>query len=129
MPSTSRWLTLFGAYDGDMRTQVTGVGFKRPFGFLPGDVAPEELLIPLAGSMPDFVQLLAAELGRTPEQITMALNHVAGLDHHDYFGQISTFLNLDISTAQRGFVRIWLQADDNRIAAQAFIEAIRAAAR
>jgi energy-coupling factor transporter ATP-binding protein EcfA2 len=129
MPSTSSWLTLFGAYDGDMRAQITGAGLKRPFGFLPGDVAPEELLIALANTMVNFAQLLAAELGETAERITMALNHVAGIDHHDFFGQLAAFLNLEVSATQRGFVRIWLQDESNRIAAEAFIEAIRKAAR
>jgi len=130
MPLTSSWLTLFGAYDGDMRTLITGNGYQRPFGFLPGGLAPEELLISMASNTQGFVQLLATQLGEADEgRITMPLDHVAGVDHHDYFGQVAGFLNLEISTVQRAFVRIWLEDENNRIDAEAFIEQVRIAAR
>jgi len=129
MPLTRSWLTLIGTYDGDMRKTVDGTDFRWPFGFLPGDVDPERLLKALADTTPDIATVLAAELGRSLTDITVALNCVAGLDYHDYFRDFAGALNIDIAIVRRAFVRVWLQNADNLDASQRLIEDIRKAAK
>jgi hypothetical protein len=128
VPLNSRWLTIFGAYDGDMRTKIDGEGFKCPFGFLPGDVSPEEILQTFAHQVPPTVGLLAIELGTTEERIRVALDYVTGVDHHDFFHRIAEVLGIDLSIVRRGFVRVWLNDENNSTAAKSFIETVRKAA-
>jgi predicted ATPase len=127
MPVTRAWLTLIGVYDGDMRAVVDGNGFQWPFKFLPGQVAPEQILTGIAQGAQDFVESIAADLHKTAEQIMLALDHAAGSDLHDYFGEFARALNLETSTVRRGFVRIWLQNADNLRTAQQFIDEISGA--
>ena len=129
MPLTRSWLTLVGVYDGDVRTTVAGTDFKWPFGFLPGDVAPDQLLKALSGNTPNIAEALSAELGKSADQVSMALNHVAGVDHHDYLTEFAVALNIDASIVHRGFARIWLQEQGNATSALNFIEQVRNAAK
>jgi len=128
VPLSSRWLTIFGAYDGDMRAKIDGSGFKCPFGFLPGDVGPEELLQAFASQSPATLRLLADELGKTEEQMQVAFDFAAGADHHDFFNRIADVLGMDASIVLRGFVRVWLNEQINSASAETFIQSVRKAA-
>lgn len=125
IPLTKSWLKIVGLYDGDLRASINGEGHRWPHGFLPGDLAPELLLISIIELAANLSDDLALELGKTADQVTMALGHSAGSDHHDYFGQFASALNLDIPFVVRGFVRIWLNQPGNEDAARQFIELIR----
>jgi hypothetical protein len=120
---------VFGVYDGDMRERIENNGYRWKYGFLPGQVSPEELLIELAQNTPELADALAVELARPVDQITMALNHVQGSDHHDYFHQFAEFLNIEAFVAQRGFVRVWLGRGGNIATAESLLEQVREASR
>jgi hypothetical protein len=125
MPRTRDWLTLVGLYDGDQRDEIDGKDFKWPFCFLPGDVSPDELLIQMAASGGDSVALLAAELHKSADLLTMALGHVSGVDPHDYFREFSNAANVDVVTARRAFSALWLRDTDSREAAFELVRCLR----
>jgi hypothetical protein len=127
MPNTGNWLTLVGAYDGDMRATVTGEGFNWPYVFLPGTIAPEDQLVGHLKSLQNSADVLAAELHKTAEQLKLALNHVAGIDPHDFFTELGRVLNLHPAVIRAASVRIWLQNAENRTAADNFIGELQAA--
>ncbi len=129
MPKTRSWLTLIGAYDGNMLGRIDGADFRWPFKFLPGNDDPDLVLTEVAASTQDVADLLASELQKTTEQVQVALNHVAGTDYHDYFGIFAGALNVETSFARRGFTRIWLKTPANLAAARAFTEGLRESLR
>jgi predicted ATPase len=63
MPRTRSWLTIIGLYDGDQRDEIDNQGLKWPFGFLPGDVSPEHLLMRAIENMPNIAALLGGRIG------------------------------------------------------------------
>jgi len=125
MSQTRSWLTLIGAYDGNMRETIHGEDFQWTFRFLPGAAAPEHLLIALAESKTDFTNILATELQKDAAQVQIALNLVAGVDYHDYFGSFATALNLDVAIVRRAFGRIWLQDPESLSLAEGFVHGVR----
>jgi hypothetical protein len=127
MPNTGNWLTLVGAYDGDMRATATGEGFNWPHVFLPGTIPPEELLVDHLHTLHNSADLLAAELHKTAEQVTFALNHVAGADPHDLFTELGKALNLHPAIIRAACVRIWLQNTENNTLVTEFIAELQAA--
>jgi len=127
MPKTGSWLTLVGVYDGDLRAGIKGEGFNWPFKFLPGTAAPEELLVTHLQAGSDTADLLAAELHKTSAQLTLALNHAAGVDSHDFFTELARALHVHVSVIRAASVRLWLQNEDNAAASQAFILELKAA--
>jgi predicted ATPase len=124
MPRTGEWLTLVGLYDGDQRDEIKGNDFKWPHCFLPGNVSPEDLLIGMAESQANAA-LLAAELQKSVDVITMALGHASGVDPHDYFREFSSAANIDVGTARRGFSAVWLRDEGNKEAALKLIRCLR----
>jgi hypothetical protein len=129
MPRAPDLPTVFGVYDGDMRDTIIDDGYQWRYSFLPGDDSPVQLLIQLVQSTANIGDAIAAELNRPVEQIMMALEHVQGTDHHDYFRQFGGFLNIETSSAQRAFVRLWLRQQGNLALAQSLIEEIRLSSR
>lgn len=129
MPESAHWLTIFGAYDGDARERIDGTRHNWPFGFLPGAEAPEVALIDMANETAGIAKELATDLETTEERVAAALAHAAGADHHDYFGRLANFLNLEAPRIYRSFVRLWLNVEANAVAARTFVEEIRAAAK
>jgi predicted ATPase len=127
MPNTGDWLTLIGVYDGDLRADITGAGFKWPFKFLPGTKAPEELLVAHLQAAGNTADLLAAELHKTPAQLTVALDHAAGVDPHDFFTELAKALHVHVSAIRAAGVRIWLQNTDNATAAQTLVSELQTA--
>ena len=125
MPPTQSWLTLIGAYDGDMRTEIDGRDFRWPFMFLPGEGAPEELMKEMVEGTPNITELLATELHKPEEQVTLAVNLTAGVDHHDCIRTLATALNVDVAMVRRSLVRIWLTVTSNSDQARAFIHELR----
>jgi energy-coupling factor transporter ATP-binding protein EcfA2 len=127
MPSTGEWLSIVGIYDGDMKDAIRETDFSWPLLFLPGDVAPEELLTTHISGLANAADLLAVELHKTSEQITLALNHAVGKDPHDYFIELGRSLNLHPSIVRRGGARLWLRNQAGSGIANEFIGALRKA--
>jgi hypothetical protein len=100
---------------------------KWPVAFLPGENAPEQILIDIGADEHEFLAGLAGELGVTEAVIRMALGHVAGVDHHDYFREFANVARPDVANVLRGFVRVWLRDPANEVTAVNFIKAIREA--
>ena len=112
MPKTHRWLTLVGVYDGDVREKIAAEKELRwPHAFLPGDIAPEYLLLNFVENQPNIVQALAGELKKGEDQIRVALEVTTGKDHHDYFRVFAEAVGLDIRAVRRALVRLWLSSD------------------
>ncbi len=128
MPATQGWLTLIGAYDGDMRKVVDKAAVRWPVAFLPGESDPAQLLKSLAIATPSISSSLSVELGVTEDLVKIALNHVAGVGHHDYLREFAHAINLSESHVRRGFVRLWLEDAGNLPGARQLIEDVRQAA-
>lgn len=124
MPRTRSWLTIVGAFDGDQRSALAEKVYPWPHCFLPGDSNPEHILASFMGSG-NAVDLMATELHTLQDTIKVALNHVAGMDPHDYFREFSAAVNRDIQTVRRAFVHIWLTNGESRLAAEKLIENFR----
>jgi len=124
MPRSRNGLSLYGAYDGDMRGALAGADLGWPYGFLPGDAAPEEILCSLESE--NLSVELGTELGRPALEMTMALGHAEGADHHDYFGQFASATNLEKAVVVRGFAKVWLSRPENQEAAKEFLKAFKA---
>ena len=125
MPRTQSWLTLIGAYDGDMKGNIKGSNFNWPFKFLPGSVAPDRLLKDLTENTPNIAELLEAELHKPQDMVRLAINVAAGTDHHDYLAAIATALNIDAPIVHRSLVRVWLRDPVNFASASEFVEEVR----
>jgi predicted ATPase len=125
MPRTQSWLTLIGAYDGDMDGKIDGRDFNWPFKFLPGEVAPDQLLKELTERTANIVELLAMELHKPEDMVRLAINHAAGTDHHDYLAELAAALQIDVSMVHRSLVRIWLQNPVNSANVMTFIDEVR----
>ena len=97
------------------------------FSALPGDDAPDILLKTTAEKGGDTRHMTAAELHKTDEQVSYALNVVAGIDHHDFIREFALTLNQDIFTTRRALTHIWLQEASNISSARTFIEQLRTA--
>jgi energy-coupling factor transporter ATP-binding protein EcfA2 len=125
MPQTQTWLSLIGAYDGDMRGKIDGKDFRWPFMFLPGKIGPDEVLKQMVESTSDISELLAAELHKQDDHVSLAVNLAAGVDHHDYIRTLGTALGLDAAIVRRSLVRIWLAGSSNADEAEKFINDLR----
>lgn len=125
MPLTKEWLTLVGIYDGDQR-QAQQRRTSWPIGFLPGDVAPSELLRALLVNTPEIRASLVREFGKSENDISVAMNYVEGTDHHDLVRHFSSALNMPITVARRGLFRLWLSNPDNGGLAKDFLNKLRA---
>jgi AAA domain, putative AbiEii toxin, Type IV TA system len=122
LPPIDKWSKIVGIYDGDMRNQLNSADFHWPHLFLPGLLAPEQLLRSEALTEPgraSLVELLHCEAHR----VEIALNAAAGLDHHDWLKQFVHAMDFDRTVVLGGLVRVWLKA--NISAAQKFTDELR----
>jgi energy-coupling factor transporter ATP-binding protein EcfA2 len=125
MPRTHDWLTLVGVYDGDLRTEITGVSFQWSYCFLPGDVAPDELLVTMMTGDPHLVGELAKALGKPLDIVEVALDSASGIDTHDYFRGFSESVSLDVETVYRAFCSVWVGIAENLEVAKALMDNLR----
>jgi predicted ATPase len=127
MPKTGTWLTLVGGYDGDQRAQTDTKDFRWPAVFLPGAEDPDKLLKVTLSTTQQKSELLAADFHKPPADVMVALNHIEGIDYHDFVSEMANSLNLTGGIIRRGLVRIWLKTDQNRRQAELFIKEFRTA--
>ncbi len=120
----SRTMTLVGVYDGNERNHQFDV--QWPIVFLPGDSDPEQLLKSLM-SVSEHEAAIAAEFHRQPADISVALERVAGVDHHDAILEFSSALNIDVHVVRRGLVRVWLSVDANAQLAEKLVQELKQA--
>jgi hypothetical protein len=128
MPITREWLTIVGVYDGDQRSKHASKqarGIQWPALFLPGETSPSEIIRQMLDETPDIRPKLAAELGKTEESIRVALNGVAGTDHHDLVREFSHALSSEVAIVRRGLVRVWLREGQNTRQAKEFVQQLR----
>lgn len=127
MPAAGDWLALVGVFDGDMRPRLRAEGWNWPHVFLPGTVAPEDQLVAHLRSTDNAASELGIELHRSEAQIKLGLNHVAGIDPHDFFTELAKALAIHVSAARTASVRSWLKKRENSVAAQALVKELCAA--
>lgn len=123
LPHVHTW-SILGAFDGDQRGEVDATEFEWPHVFLPTDLAPDELLRSAVGTAEGrarFAQAISVQL----ENVVVALEASAGLDHHDWIPKCSEALGLEIGNVVRGLVRAWLVANEST--ARAFVIELRQA--
>lgn len=117
--ATGGWLTVIGAFDGDMRATTDASKFNWSHVFLPGQLAPEKTLQSKLLSLAEGTQLLADELHRGIGVVRHALDSVDGYDAHDWFTQLPKALGCEHSSLMDALVRIWLA--HNRELAATFV--------
>jgi hypothetical protein len=121
LPSVPSW-SIVGAFDGDQRGKVDASEFAWPHVFLPTDFAPDKLLrdaVEIGEGRTRFAQAISVQA----DNIAVAFDACAGLDHHDWIPRLSEALALSLSSVVRGLVSAWLLADAS--AARAFANELR----
>jgi predicted ATPase len=124
LPKPARWLNvLVGVYDGDIRNEKRLPLHWRTV-FLPGELAPEDLLRSAVDS--DAGRDMLAEFhGVSLDNIRIALEAVRGVDCHDWLEGFSESIGPDKKTVTRSLVRAW--CTQNSKAAKAFVDELREA--
>lgn len=124
LPKVGHWLTIIGVYDGDKReAPKAATVWSRTF--LPGKQDPEQLLQATLQDETPVRNALAKELHKTPEVIMAAINHVTGMDHHDFVVELARFLNESSMNVRRALIRYWLQEPSNMTDAEQFVKSLR----
>ncbi|MDU0641558.1 ATP-dependent nuclease [Pseudomonas aeruginosa] len=118
------WLNILGIFDGDMRKEINPTNFKWPCTFLPGDQSPECILRESARGNVEFINRLSDRFYKTTEEIHIALQHVEGLDIHDWYTQLPRHLGCEHMDLMRVLVENWLT--NNQETGKAFIDSISA---
>jgi hypothetical protein len=108
---------LIGLYDGDQR----GVAYQWPHAYLPGTLAPEVLLRAAAGDG----ERLAATLGGNLQAVRFALQHVTGLDHHDWMIELARHLAISVDNLVAALTYVWLTTDAGAAASQQAVVELR----
>jgi predicted ATPase len=80
---------MFGVLDGDVRTSFSEKGHFWPHCFLPGDVAPEKILIE---KFKEFLDDFCADRDIKKRTAEIAISATDGLDYHDVIGQLTRAL-------------------------------------
>lgn len=124
LPRPERWSTkIVGIYDGDVRGAPRGE-LHWPIVFLPGNLAPEQVLRDAVMDA-EGRQQLAAALDVSLANVAVALQAAAGRDHHDWHEEVARALGPDKLTVTRALSKVWLARNAND--GQAFINQLRAA--
>lgn len=117
------WLTVIGAYDGDMRTTTESKDFNWSHIFLPGSSSPESILKGNFLGQAGNTQFLADEIRRDLGRVRSALDSVDGYDPHDWFTQLPRHLGCEHSSLMDALVRLWL-ANNRPLAVQFVAELV-----
>jgi predicted ATPase len=127
MPKTTRWFNIVGVYDGDVRQTTKTDELRWPAVFLPGDSSPEELLIEAVHNLQTPADTLSAQFNKGKDEVTTALGIVAGIDHHDWIGELSRALMIEYPTLIAGLVKLWLSTSENHTLANQLCTELRSA--
>lgn len=108
-PKVSSWFQVVGIFDGDARTRVTDE-YNWKYVFLPGDLSPEDTLRITARVS---TSTIAAELGRSTEEISFVLAELEGLDPHDWFEEFHKRLAIPYDLLMSVLFDVWIKAPEN----------------
>ncbi len=125
LPVTSDWLTVIGVYDGGTEETITNteVTPNWPAVFLPGGRAPELVLKGIFLEDAEFRKTFAGEIRRSEEAVDLAINHVSGVDHHEWVQALATALARDLSLVRQTLLHLWIER--NKPEASGFVEELR----
>jgi len=111
-PSKASAFQLVAIYDGDVRDEVNALKPTWPHAFLPGTEAIEVIF---RGILEREVASVAAKLGRTENELAVALAKLVGLDPHDWFNELTRTLHVSYSELMHACYEQWVQ--DERVRA------------
>ncbi len=108
-----------GAFDADQKDEIDYTKINWPVIFLPvrKDVESE---IRHFLSVPDNVKLLAQNIGKTIDEVVIALSTVTGEDHHDWIIDLTRTLSVDMVNFVRIIYMSWRA--DNRTEIDKFLD-------
>jgi len=106
-PKPPRWPSkVVGVYDGDMRGKERAPS-EWPVVYLPGNCAPEELL--MGALAPDSTSAFAAFLGVSETDVHAAIDASTGLDHHDWHEVLAKTLGREKMAVTYALTRLWVE--------------------
>jgi hypothetical protein len=92
-------------YDGDVQEEIRKLNPTWPLAFLPGHKAVEGMFRDLAEQeLPE----LAKRLGRTDNELAVALGRLRGLDDHDWFEELARALHISYSELMHACYEQWI---------------------
>lgn len=97
----------FGLFDGDCRERNQSAFSDKKYGYLPGNCSPEELLIPYFNGL--STEDKSSIFARSDERIELAIDHIQGLEYHDYLTQFFSSIQIEVTTAFDLLVANYLQ--------------------
>lgn len=98
LPKEIEQFKFYGLFDGDCKDRNQTAFNTKSYGYLPGDSTPEDLLMPYFQEINSEGK--AAIFSKTIEQIELSLDHIQGLEAHDYFNEFFSQLRM---TKSMGF--------------------------
>lgn len=110
---------VIGVLDGDARQQFNG----DHLAYLPGDHAPEALLLQALRACPD---LAAERLGVSRHALDVAVAGAEGLDHHHQPEHIARTINYDTDTVTAVAVRIAVGMPEHKASADELVTKLTA---
>lgn len=111
-PSTMTDFSFLAVFDGDCRERLAKDlrGFEN-YVFLPSSLSPEELIISYLRR--EELTHLASHIGKSVEDVAMAKEICAGLDHHDYFVEMAKSLALSYDDLFTKLCDLWIGDEVN----------------
>lgn len=108
-PKINSWFQVVGIFDGDARARVTQE-YNWKYVFLPGNLSPENTIrnTGRASAAP-----IAAELGRSTDEIAFVLAELEGLDPHDWFEEFHKRLAIPYELLMSALFQIWIKVPEN----------------
>jgi predicted ATPase len=122
-PMTKDWLTVIGVYDGGIQPTIDTAKFIWPVVFLPGQQAPELVLRDLAIGSGPIQSDFCTHLHLMIDDVVLALNHIAGVDHHEWIRDFAKAIARDVSVVRQTLIHLWIGRNRNN--AEEFIKQLR----
>lgn len=124
LDSTNIELSVTGVLDGDIKEidKFKGLVEKGCCLFLPGTKAPEvEIIDCIAANQQEY----AIRLGVSPRRLSDCIRRLEGIDHHDYFAELSKALfdEVKLSVYEAAF-KIWFENFESREEVEAFAKKV-----
>lgn len=121
IPSIGHWLKVLGVLDGDMRENNIEINSGWGLVFLPGNEAPDQLLVNIIKEYPDDI---AKFLNKGKELVSLAIASLEGVNHHDYLCGFATHLNLQVDHIILAAFNVWINIPDNQSQAREFYDSV-----
>ncbi|MEZ8363753.1 ATP-dependent endonuclease [Vibrio cyclitrophicus] len=111
LPSDIDRFQFFGLFDGDCKARNQSTFSDKKYGYLPGDNAPEDLLIPYFESL--STEAKSKLFSKSDAKIELAMDHIQGLEAHDYLTQFFSSIQIEVTTAFDLLVENYLKEHRN----------------